>query len=119
MSESKEYKPKSEYRKQIPGDGERVANLIEKFLAEFPEAKVKIEKFARYSIQRQDSDVDVSTFIQECRKSEPLGTSVESDRIPGLLQFATAMVYINREEHIIWISIPDTDENRAKVDKLL
>lgn len=120
MSESKEYKPKSEYYKQIPNDGKVVTDFIEKFLAEFPEAKIKIEKFTNDSIYRQDSDVDLSKFIEECRKSEPLGSSVKSEELPkSILQFATVGVKINGEEHIIWISIPDTDENRAKIDKLL
>lgn len=123
MSESQEYQPKSEYYKLIPNDGNVVADFIEKFLAQFPEAKIKIEKFLKDSITRENSDADVDTFIKECRKSKPLGSSVKAERegFPrqDVLQFATTGVDINGEDHIIWVYVPDTDENREKVDRLL
>lgn len=122
MSESQEYKPKIEYYKLIPNDGNVVADFIEKFLVEFPEAKIKIEKFSSNSITRESADVDLGEFVEECRKSEPLGSSVKAEKTllqKNILQFATSEIMINGVKHIIWIDIDDTDENREKVNKLL
>ena len=130
MAESekpREFNHLEHYAFSLPENSAIVSSFIERLVQENPGAEIKIEKFTdNIGERRVDAEgVNLSIFIAALKQSQPFGASVRRENIYGYqskdgkdksaLEFSVRGVQIDGTEHIIWIKIPDTPENRVKI----